>query len=155
MGGKAKPKKHTAAELAAKDKAANTSVGGGKDGIKERDAKANLTKECLEPGCVGIKITSMTVMKTHWATKHCTCRREPCECFPMDKYEPIFCVKVEAVQTHHNQAATLASNKNASKAVRDKLKAQQAAAAIVDAAKQGKMVKEFTKKQAGPSSNPG
>ena len=59
------------------------------------------------------------------------------------------------VQTHHNQAATLASNKNASKAVRDKLKAQQAAAAIVDAAKQGKMVKEFTKKQAGPSSNPG
>ena len=33
MGGKAKPKKHTAAELAAKAKAATESVGGGKAGI--------------------------------------------------------------------------------------------------------------------------
>ena len=149
MGGKAKPKKHTAAELAAKDKAANTSVGGGKAGIAERDAKANLTKECLEPGCAGIKITSLTVMKTHWSNKHCTCRREPCECFPADKYEPMFERKVESTHTHHNQAATLASNKNASKAVRDKLKAQQAAAAVMDAARQGQ--KQFTQKAAGPS----
>ncbi len=149
MGGKAKPKKHTAAELAAKDKAANTSVGGGTAGMAERDKKANLTKECMEPGCQGVKIASLTVMRTHWSTKHCTCRREPCECFPADRYEPLFEKKCEAVQTHHNQAATLKSDKNASKSVRDKLKAQQAAAAIIDAQRQGK--KEFTTKAAGPS----
>ena len=93
MGGKAKPKKHTAAELAAKAKAANESVGGGKDGIAERDKKANLTTECLEAGCQGVKLTSLTVCKTHWSNKHCTCRRAPnpetgcCECFPLDKCE--------------------------------------------------------------------
>lgn len=85
QGGKAKPKKHTAAELAAKAKAANESVGGGKAGIAERDNKANLKTECLEPGCQGIKLTSLTVCKTHWSNKHCTCRREPCECFPAEK----------------------------------------------------------------------
>ena len=47
------------------------------------------------------------------------------------------------------QAATLASNKNASKAVRDKLKAQQAAAAICDAANQKS--KQFTAKASGPN----
>jgi len=149
MGGKAKPKKHTAAELAAKDKAANTSIGGGTAGMAERDKKAGLTKECLEPGCAGIKVSSLTVMKTHWGTKHCTCRREPCECFPADKYEPMFAKAEVKVATHHNQAATLASNKNASKSVRDKLKAQQAAAAICDASRVQK--KEFTGKAAGPS----
>ena len=148
MGGKAKPKKHTAAELAAKAKAANESVGGGTAGIAERDKKANLKIECLEPGCAGIKIASLTVCKTHWGTKHCTCRREPCECFPAEKYEPLFAKPTEKVQTHHNQAATLASNKNASKAVRDKLKAQQAAAAIVDA--QRNQQKQFTAKNQGP-----
>ena len=59
--GKAKPKKHTAAELAAKAKAANESVGGGKAGIAERDKNAKLTTECLEPGCAGTKLTSLTV----------------------------------------------------------------------------------------------
>ena len=54
------------------------------------------------------------------------------------------------MKTHHNQAATLASNKNASKAVRDKLKAQQAAAAVVDAAKQAAQSKQFTAKAQGP-----
>lgn len=91
MGGKAKPKKHTAAELAAKAKAANESVGGGTAGMAERDKKAGLKTECLEPGCAGTKISSLTVCKTHWSNKHCTCRRAPnpetgcCECFPMDK----------------------------------------------------------------------
>ena len=154
MGGKAKPKKHTAAELAAKSKAANESVGGGKAGIQERDKKANLTTECLEPGCQGIKLTSLTVCKTHWSNKHCTCRRAPdpetgyCSCFPIEKYEPLFVKEVVKVQTHHNQAATLSSNKNASKSVRDKLKAQQAAAAIVDASRQ--QAKSFTAKAQGP-----
>lgn len=156
MGGKAKPKKHTAAELAAKAKAANESVGGGTAGMAERDKKAGLKTECLEPGCAGTKISSLTVCKTHWSNKHCTCRRAPnpetgcCECFPMDKYAPLFTQTKEAVKTHHNQAATLASNKNASKAVRDKLKAQQAAAAIVDAQKQASQAKQFTAKAQGP-----
>merc|ERR1711934_247271 len=106
-------------------------------------------------GCQGIKITSLTVMKTHWGQKHCTCRRAPdpetacCECFPKEKYEPLFCRSVEKVSTHHNQAATLTSNKNASKAVRDKLKAQQAAAAIIDASRQQQ--KTFTAKASGPN----
>ena len=66
-------------------------MGGGKAGIAERDSKANLKLECLEPGCAGVKITSLTVMKTHWGNKHCTCRRAPdpetgcCECFPREK----------------------------------------------------------------------
>ena len=155
MGGKAKPKKHTAAELAAKAKAANESVGGGKAGIAERDNKSKLTTECGEPGCQGVKITSLTVMKTHWGTKHCTCNRAPnpetgfCECFPAEKYVAMFTKSTDVVKTHHNQAATLKSDKNASKSVRDKLKAQQAAAAIIDAAKAGG--KQFTGKTAGPS----
>ena len=155
MGGKAKPKKHTAAELAAKAKAATESVGGGSAGIAERDKKAALTTECLEPGCQGVKITSLTVCKTHWGQKHCTCRRAPdpetgcCECFPREKYEPLFMKTKEVVKTHHNQAATLASNKNASKSVRDKLKAQQAAAAIIDASRNNQ--KTFTAKAGGPN----
>ena len=155
MGGKAKPKKHTAAELAAKDKAANESVGGGKAGIAERDKKANLNIECLEPGCMGTKLTSLTVCKTHWGQKHCTCRRAPnpetgcCECFPLDKYEPLFAKVATAVKTHHNQAATNTSNKNASKSVRDKVKAQQAAAAIIDSQRQS--TKQFTAKASGPN----
>jgi hypothetical protein len=149
MGGKAKPKKHTAAELAAKDKAATVSRGGGNAGIAERDITKNLKTECMEPGCQGVKLSSLTVCKTHWGNKHCTCRREPCECFPAEKYEPLFAKASDKVKTHHNQAATLSSNKNASKSVRDKLKAQQAAAAIIDASKQ--TGKAFTAKNAGPS----
>ena len=64
--------------------------------------------------------------------------------------EPLFAKEKEVVKTHHNQAATLASNKNASKAVRDKLKAQQAAAAVVDAQKQAQQAKQFTAKSQGP-----
>ena len=41
----------------------------------------------------------------------------------------------EKTAVHHNQASTLKSKKNASKSVRDKLKEQQAAAAICDEAK--------------------
>ena len=151
MGGKAKPKKHTAAELAAKAKAATESVGGGKAGIAERDKTANLKTECLEAGCAGVKLSSLTVAKTHWSNKHCTCRREPCQCFPADKYEPLFAKPTDTVKTHHNQAATLSSNKNASKSVRDKLKAQQAAAAAVDAARQASQTKSFTAKAGGPN----
>lgn len=150
MGGKAKPTKHTTAELKAKEKAATVSVGGGNAGIAERDSKANLKTECLEPGCAGVKLASLTVCKTHWSNKHCTCRRADCECFPAEKYEPLFAKEKVCVKTHHNQMATNASNKNASKAVRDKLKEKQAAAAaaICDTSRQ--QAKKFTAKAQGP-----
>ena len=91
MGGKAKPKKHTAAELAAKADAALTSRGGGKAGMAERDIKENLKTECLEAGCAGVKLASLTVCKTHWSTKHyCTCRRAECECFPLRRSMSLF-----------------------------------------------------------------
>lgn len=56
---------------------------------------------------------------------------------------------------HHShavllQAATLKSDKNASKSVRDKLKAQQAAAAIIDEQKRHKMTPTFTAAKGGP-----
>ena len=150
MGGKAKPTKHTTAEIKAKEKAATVSVGGGKGGVAERDSKANLKTECLEPGCAGVKLASLTVCKTHWSNKHCTCRRAECECFPAEKYELLFKKPEVQAKTHHNQLATNASNKNASKAVRDKLKAQQAAAAaaICDTSRQ--QGKKFTAKAQGP-----
>ena len=103
MGGKAKPKKHTAAELAAKAKAATESVGGGKAGIAERDTKSNMKNECLEPGCQGVKLASLTVCKTHWGTKHCDCRQVECKCFPTEKYEALFAKPTARVATHHNQ----------------------------------------------------
>lgn len=125
--------------------------------MAERDKKANLKIECLEAGCQGVKIASLTVCKTHWGQKHCTCRRAPdpetgaCECFPLDRYEPLFAKSKDAVKTHHNQLSTNTSNKNASKAVRDKLKEKQAAAAaaICDASRQKS--KTFTAKAAGPN----
>ena len=99
--------------------AATQSVGGGKAGVAERDAKANIKgAECQEPGCAGVKLASLTVCKTHWSNKHCTCRRAECECFPAEKYELMFARPTEKVHTHHNQLATNSSNKNASKAVR-------------------------------------
>lgn len=150
MGGKAKPTKHTAAEIAAKQKAATESVGGGKAGMAERDNKSGLKEKptCLH-GCVAVTLTSLTVCKTHWSNKHCTCRRADCECFPADQYEPFFAKAAECVKTHHNQAATLKSNKNASKSVRDKLKAQQAAAAICDEGR--KKTHQFTANSGGPN----
>eukprot|EP00320_Phaeocystis_rex_P020082 CAMPEP_0119055970 /NCGR_PEP_ID=MMETSP1178-20130426/692_1 /TAXON_ID=33656 /ORGANISM="unid sp, Strain CCMP2000" /LENGTH=154 /DNA_ID=CAMNT_0007036641 /DNA_START=30 /DNA_END=494 /DNA_ORIENTATION=+ len=153
MGGKAKPTKHTSAELKAKEKAATQSVAGGKAGIAERSAKTNIKgAQCQEPGCAGLILTSLTVCKTHWSNKHCTCRRADCECFPASTYEPMFVKPAEKVQTHHNQTATLTSNKNASKAVRDKLKAQQAAAAAAICDESRKKTHTFTAKAGGPSS---
>ena len=89
--------------------------------------------------------------------KHCTCNRAPnpetgcCECFPLEKYECLYVKTNDVVKTHHNQAATNKSDKNASKAVRDKVKAQQAAAAIIDAQRQAKQKSDFTAKAAGPT----
>ena len=90
LEGKNPLKQVGASRTAAKAKAANESVGGGTAGMAERDKKAALKTECLEPGCAGTKLASLTVCKTHWSNKHCTCRRAPnpetgcCECFPVD-----------------------------------------------------------------------
>ena len=151
MGGKAKPKKHTAAELAATAKAATTSVGGGGAGIQDRDKTQKIKAECQEPGCGGVKLASLTVAKTHWSTKHCTCKMVPdmCSCFPKEKYECMF-VSGPAQKTHHNQAATQTSNKNASKAVRDQVKARQAMAAMAICDESRRKTHEFTAKAKGP-----
>ena len=152
MGGKAKPKKHTAAELAAKAKAATTSVGGGGAGIADRDKTQKIKAECPMPGCGGVKLASLTVAKTHWSTKHCTCKMVPdmCTCFPAEKYECMF-VSGPVVKTHHNQAATQTSNKNASKAVRDQVKARQAMAAMAICDESRRKTHEFTAKARGPN----
>ena len=64
MGGKAKPTKHTSAELKAREKAATQSVSGGKAGIEERSAKTNIKgAKCQEPGCTGLVLTSLTVRR--------------------------------------------------------------------------------------------
>ena len=89
--------------------------------------------------------------KTHWSTKHCTCKMVPdmCSCFPAEKYECMF-VSAPAVKTHHNQAATQTSNKNASKAVRDQVKARQAMAAMAICDESRRKTHEFTAKARGP-----
>ena len=56
-----------------------------------------------------------------------------------------------SVDRERNQTATLASNKNASKAVRDKLKAQQAAAAAAICDESRRKTNTFTAKNSGPS----
>ena len=151
MGGKAKPTKHTAADLKAREKVATQSRGGGEAGKAERSAKTNIKgATCQEAGCAGLILSSLTVCKTHWSNKHCTCRRADCECFPTATYEPFF-AKSEKVCTHHNQMSTIASNKNASKSVRDKLKAQQAAAAAAICDESRKKTNNFTAKNGGPS----
>jgi len=52
---------------------------------------------------MGIKLTSLTVCKTHWGNKHCTCNRLPCLCFPAEKYEPLFLKPEVKLAVHHNQ----------------------------------------------------
>ena len=69
MGGKAKPTKHTAADLKAREKVATQSRGGGQAGKAERDAKTNLKgATCQEPGCAGLILSSLTVRRA--ATTH-------------------------------------------------------------------------------------
>ena len=69
MGGKAKPKKHTAKEMAKKAKNANMNKGGGKAGAADRKGgKAGHAKlKC--PVCMQ-QAPSMKSMKMHWESKH-------------------------------------------------------------------------------------
>ena len=68
---KAKPTKHTSAEIAGKAKAALTNAGGGKDGLKDRLGGASvaghsrfLCQHCKAP------VTSLTQAKIHHDAKH-------------------------------------------------------------------------------------
>ena len=64
MGGKAKPTKHTSAELKAREKVATQSRGGGGAGIEERSNKTNIKgAPCQEAGCCGLMLTSLTVRR--------------------------------------------------------------------------------------------
>ena len=69
MGGKAKPKKHTAKEMAKKAKAANQNKGGGKAGAADRKGgKAGHAKlKC--PICMQ-QAPSLKSMRMHWDSKH-------------------------------------------------------------------------------------
>uniref|UniRef100_A0A7S0LT82 C2H2-type domain-containing protein n=1 Tax=Coccolithus braarudii TaxID=221442 RepID=A0A7S0LT82_9EUKA len=136
MGGKAKPKKHTAAELNAKA-AAHKPQGGGSAGMAERTIKIKFTCEVCKA-----QMPSITNLRVHYEAKH------PKDAFPEEQY----CQQVETkekVAVHHNQMATIKSNKNASKSVRDKVKAIQQEAAVVDEAK--RKVYTHTAAGRGPS----
>jgi hypothetical protein len=66
---KAKPTKHTAAEIAAKAKAANTNMGGGAAGLKDRKGgeaghSKFLCQHCKTP------LTSLVQAKAHHEAKH-------------------------------------------------------------------------------------
>jgi hypothetical protein len=69
MGGKAKPTKHTAKELAKRAAASSANVGGGNAGAKDRagGAAGHAKFEC--PSC-GMRAPSVTTAKIHWEAKH-------------------------------------------------------------------------------------
>lgn len=66
MGGKAKPTKHTAAEMKAKAHAATTNMGGGKAGLQDRKGGAVGHAKYMCPICktAAPSLTSMQVCRT-------------------------------------------------------------------------------------------
>ena len=71
MGGKAKPTKHTSAEIAKKNHLATTNMGGGKEGLKDRKGgPAGHSKficyVCMTPS------PDLKTMKVHFDAKHPT-----------------------------------------------------------------------------------
>uniref|UniRef100_A0A7S0J2I0 C2H2-type domain-containing protein n=1 Tax=Calcidiscus leptoporus TaxID=127549 RepID=A0A7S0J2I0_9EUKA len=136
MGGKAKPKKHTAAELQAKADA-HKPCGGGKGGMEERKVSIKFTCKLCKA-----QMPSITNLRSHYESKH------PKEVFQEDEYT-VQDDKKEKVKVHHNQAKTISSNKNASKSVRDKVKAIQSEGAIADDAR--RKVYAHTSAAKGPS----
>jgi hypothetical protein len=69
MGGKAKPKKHTAKEIAGKVAAATTNKGGGKAGLADRQGGAAGHAKFKCPSC-GQKAPSIKSAEMHWDSKH-------------------------------------------------------------------------------------
>lgn len=66
---KAKPTKHTAAELAAKAKAATQNAGGGKEGLKDRLGGA-VGHSKIQCNHCKTPLTSMTQARAHHDSKH-------------------------------------------------------------------------------------
>lgn len=80
MTGKAKPKKHTAAELARKNAMANTNMGGGAAGLKDRQGgqaghSKYTCKVCMAPA------PDLKTMAAHYESKH------PAETFNEEDFE--------------------------------------------------------------------
>ncbi|CAH9111338.1 unnamed protein product [Cuscuta europaea] len=70
MTGKAKPKKHTAKEIAAKADAALTNRGGGLAGLADRTGKTKGGHARFECPHCRITVPSLTTMKDHHDAKH-------------------------------------------------------------------------------------
>ena len=69
MGGKAKPTKHTAKEIAKKVGEATTNKGGGKAGLADRKGGAAGHAKFKCPSC-GIQSPSIKSAEMHWDSKH-------------------------------------------------------------------------------------
>lgn len=67
--GKAKPAKHTAAELAAKAKAATINAGGGKAGLQDRKGGSVGHARYKCPAC-GQSAPDLKTMQIHFEAKH-------------------------------------------------------------------------------------
>ncbi|EPY31931.1 transcription factor [Strigomonas culicis] len=71
MGGKAKPTKHTASETARKDHLANTNMGGGAAGVRDRQGGAAGHSRFICKVCMS-QTPDLKTMKTHYEAKHPT-----------------------------------------------------------------------------------
>ena len=69
MAGKAKPKKHTAKEIAGKVAAATQNKGGGKAGVADRKGGAAGHAKFKCPQC-GVQSPSIKSAEMHWDSKH-------------------------------------------------------------------------------------
>jgi hypothetical protein len=69
MGGKAKPTKHTAKEIAKKVGEATTNKGGGKAGLADRKGGAAGHAKFKCPSC-GVQSPSIKSAEMHWDSKH-------------------------------------------------------------------------------------
>eukprot|EP00878_Enallax_costatus_P001740 GHUV01001896.1.p2 GENE.GHUV01001896.1~~GHUV01001896.1.p2 ORF type:complete len:102 (+),score=29.86 GHUV01001896.1:119-424(+) len=67
--GKAKPAKHTAAEIAAKVKASTTNQGGGKAGLQDRQGGSVGHAKYKCPICM-TAAPDLKSMQLHWENKH-------------------------------------------------------------------------------------
>ena len=69
MGGKAKPTKHSAKEIAKKVGEATTNKGGGKAGLADRKGGAAGHAKFKCPSC-GVQSPSIKSAEMHWDSKH-------------------------------------------------------------------------------------
>eukprot|EP00656_Telonema_subtile_P046272 TRINITY_DN52658_c0_g1_i1.p1 TRINITY_DN52658_c0_g1~~TRINITY_DN52658_c0_g1_i1.p1 ORF type:complete len:131 (-),score=22.13 TRINITY_DN52658_c0_g1_i1:27-419(-) len=69
MGGKAKPTKHTSAEIAKKNHLATTNMGGGKAGLKDRLGGAAGHAKFVCYACQ-TQVPDLKTMKIHFEAKH-------------------------------------------------------------------------------------